>query len=163
MRRREPRKIPRARRSLVPCTVSKTIIIAPANSNMLRLRPTLYGAQDARPLVAPTPVQDLRFRANDLRADAKLAARPGRAQAAGAGRDRARSWSIRGSKARRKHGIAIVVVPLALSADPQCRARPHLSARLIARDGPPLDRWRVGQSSTTATSIRLTGPTAAAA
>jgi hypothetical protein len=26
--------------------------------------------------VAATPVQDLRFRANDLRADAKLAARP---------------------------------------------------------------------------------------
>jgi hypothetical protein len=66
-------------------------------------------------------VQDLRFRAKDLRKDAKLTAPCGRAQAAGAGRDRARSWSIRGSKARRKHGIAIVVVPLAVSADPQCR------------------------------------------
>ena len=37
-RRREPRIIPRARRSLIPCKVTKPIISAPANSNMLLSR-----------------------------------------------------------------------------------------------------------------------------
>ena len=36
---------------------------------------TLARSQGDVPLVAATPVQDLRFRANDLRADAKLTAR----------------------------------------------------------------------------------------